>query len=518
MRKKVLGILLLAWVASMIFACGIGRGEGAYAEKVYCVTFEDKIYVPVKGGTTETRKVYVSSYLYNDQNGGDLIKITYDKVVLPYVDMDVSVQNGEVKTANVVLEEDDVTVYPVDLVANEETNNADKAYYFTVESDHCCAFVFSVYYTAGDEDAVCYDSEMLKIKNIDSSCPTFSVEYGLQSGTFCIDLEMNDLVYSCATSGLAGYEVYRTDLSGENHTLYYSKSLSGSRQEDSFEAEQGEYKYYLIVRDAVGNACVEKLIATFEYDELADSYTAAKNTMRNGTWSQTLINRLEEAYSYYLVIKNNINKTATQEEKDTARKNLQDALAFYNEVVAKRVNGDMGYTVQAINDEYFETPASFLNVEKALAFVPYGDDMTVSVSVAKFSYVEKKYGEALTQSGLSKADDVYVLTVLSSMTGVADCRERFSAPLQMQFSVGDYLEISAVQITDEGMTVCSVKEFNDGRVVVYLPYSYGKVEVFVRVDRVELRYLYFLFLLVPVGGGLACIFVLRKKKKEIKNG
>ena len=273
----------------------------AYAGSRWQLTYDDSPTKFVAEGQEVTRTVYVDESLYPD-----LVRITYD--VVSSTSSDIIYQalrptNGAVaieEGGTLTLEKNNVLVDKSDLV---RTGTGKKAYAFTVKSDHCCAFIFTVYRDTGDEeDVATYDSSVLYLDNVDSRPPTFTYELNpfLNSVTCTFD----DRSSVCASSGTKSYTVYKKDMdTGVKTEFLTSSDINRNTASFTIDSGSGHYNYYVTATDYVGNTSEEILILQYDVDELIRSADNAFKTIASApdSWSEAFKTKLTNAYNEYTV-------------------------------------------------------------------------------------------------------------------------------------------------------------------------------------------------------------------------
>ena len=480
------------------------------------LTFDETTFRYTKEGETVERRVYVDESLYTD-----LIRITYNVVSTETSD----VMRGQIKTSNGVAVNEGVVWERKNVVVAKESlqtwTTGKKAYCFTVSADHCCAFIFTVYYDKGEgeEDEAYYDSPILYLTTVDNVAPKVTIDdYNVFMNT--VTVKFDDSSDNCASSGTKSYTVYQDNTqTGERKTYLTSDKITSKKA--TITLESGKYNYYVSAKDAVGNESEEVLVARYDVDELIRSADNAVMTIESAPddWSETFKDRLNKAYGEYVVVANAEPGTVSDEEKEEKEEALTAVLDEYRRFVGYKINGKENVSLKIIGKDYFKEGPTVLNMSEGCAFIKYGEDGAVTLSVEKHSYSSEK-ADILSASQGEGADDLYLITVQTVTTEKMDCREDFSTPLKVSLSVGEYLSVSAVQVVEENGNVvyvpCPVTEYTNGTLVLNVSKTYGTVYLFVREGEKKTYWLYLLFLLLPVSVGVASIIIL-KKKKGVKN-
>lgn len=485
----------------------------------YDLTFDETAFKYTKGGETVERRVYVDESLYPY-----LIRISYDVVSAETKD----VMMGQLKTENgKAVPGEGITVEKQNVLVAKESltswTSGKKAYYFTVSADHCCAFVFTVYYDKGEgeEEGKHYCSTNLYLTSVDSVAPKTVLEsYNVFMNT--VTVRFDDPGDVCASSGAKTYVVYRYDTQKKVKETFFTSDKITSKKA-TIELEPGKYDYYVAATDSVGNVGKETLVAKYDVDELIRSADNAVKTIESAKdeWSEVFIDKLEKAYGEYVVAANAEEGTVSDEEFTQKSDALKSVLDEYERFLAYKLHGKDNVTLRISGKDYLKEGPTILNLADGCDFIKYGEDGSLSVSVEKHGYTKDK-GEALSESGMKAADDVYYFTVQTSTTGQLDRKIDFSVPLKVSLSVGEYKEIGAVQVVEEdGKTVyapCPVTEYTNGKVVLNVEKTYGTVYLFVQSkEKNDLKWLYLLFLLLPISVGTASLIIIKRRKRSVNN-
>ena len=520
MSRRAIKIgLMAALVFLIITVAALQIKTPAYAGSRLQLTYDDAPTRFVAEGQEVTRTVYVDESLYPD-----LVRITYDVVSSTSNDImyqtlrptkgAVTIEEGGTLT----LERNDVLVDKSDLV---RSGSGKKAYSFTVKNDHCCAFIFTVYRDTGDdEDVATYDSEVLYLDNVDSRPPTFTYELNpfLNSVTCTFD----DRSSVCASSGTKSFTVYKTNMdTGVKTEFLTSSDINRNTASFTIDSGSGHYNYYVTATDYVGNTSEEILILRYDVDELIRSADNAFNTIATSpeSWSDGFKNKLTDAYNEYTVYRNG---EATDEQMQAAAEKLSAVLTEYRGYINDKLNDRKNVTLEKDNTGILSSELTVKNLYKACGFVKFGETGTVVIGVYKADR-EKEDDVSNFEPCDMKITDVYAFTVRVFATEQGNVNEKFSVPLELALSVGEYNQIAAVQVvTKDGKTSpapCHIKEYTNGNLVLEVENTSGTVYLYVSAEqKKDNKLLYLLFLLViPVASGATCLVIYHKRKKAKEN-
>ncbi len=523
MSKKVYKLILpiLLFLSALALSSSYKEEVACAADFVgssrYELTYEDNMNYPyVKGGEKDKRTVYVSKELYNY-----LDYITYDVVTSESTDiMYERISTSKGKAVN-----PGVTVARYGVVAKDDLkpfSSSDKrAYCFTVESDCCCAFIFTVYYTIseGDEQEVNYGSPVLYLKTVDSLAPTVTVK-SYNRFLYTVTCSFNDTYDNCAASGTKSYTVYQADTTSGNKKVFLS-SDKVYKNTATFTLTSGMYNYYVTATDAVGNESKETLIATFDVDELLSEADSAIRTVNSSPddWSTNFKSRLNNAASDYEIALKGYNGTVAEEDMERYTNTLKQVLKEYNGFIADKLHNRSLVDLTIINGDYLESAPAVLNLDKACAFVKYGEKGTISISIGKYDSAKGKE-TALEKSNIKSADEVYAFSMQVFTTEQSVYRGEFTVPMRFEVAVGSYEEVAAVQLSQgengEEYIPCNVTEYTNGKVVLNVRNADGTVYLFVKKKTINLKWLYLLFLLIPIGAAIAVPLIIKNRRKRSK--
>lgn len=478
----------------------------------YDLTFDETSFRYTKEGVTVERRVYVDEYLYEylDKITYNVVSTTTGSIMMEQLSSSAGVATGK----DITVERENVTVYKEDLIPWTTGKNA---YCFTVTTDHCCAFIFTVYYSKGEGEEVekYYGSDILYVKSIDGKAPVVKIDsYNIYMNT--VTCLFDDTSLYCAGSGVKSFTVYQLNTQTGEKTEYYS-SDSISSKKASFTLKSGKYKYYVSATDAVGNVSEETLVAIYDVDGLGHLAEAAAMTIESAPddWSEGFKTKLQNAYSEYQIVMGDQNGEYTDEQKEEKAEALTLVLNEYNGYVGQKLNGRSNVEVRLSGQDYFSDGLTITNLTEACAFVKYGEEGIVTLSVAKYDFAEDKK-EILTKSGGAEATETYQFTVQTSTSERLRCEGEFSVPLKVAFTVDGYSSISAVQVieSEEGKEyiTCPITEYTDGKIVLNVKNANGTVYFFVQKEQKKSYWLYLLFLIIPVTVGTACFIIIMKRK------
>ncbi len=505
MKKKICTLLLALLFAALFFVSATDKT--AYAEAgQYQLTY-DKEGGFVTAETGERRVIYLTETLQDR-----LVYISYDRFITPYAGQTVSVREGKVTSSGATVVEDDVRIYPDSVQKNEGKTGKNAYYYVLPKVSSCCGYVFTVCYLNADKEPTFdYASDVLYVTKIDDFVPTIEVtDYYPSAGQYKEIFTLSDYSEKSAVSGLSGYVVYQTDLYGQNKKVYAEETFSVGKDKRSnvpVRLDMGKYNYYMVLTDNVGNATSETLIATFDTDALTQKAWSYLEIMNNTKemWSDVFVYEMGVAYTAYYNAIHEINGEESEESVAEKTQRLTELVEKYDEITLKRKQGEILCDVQVQNGDYLASALTVENTAKAMAFVRYGDEASLRIGIGRYDNGKR-----------------YVFSPSVSTTSDVNVEGDFSEPLALRFSIGEYKKVSAVQkIVDGGEEkelACTIKEYADGTIVLFVPKASG--DVVLTVERgADLRWLYLLFLTVPVGGGIAVVILYKKGKiRPIKKG
>ncbi len=406
-KSKLRFGLCAAFILFIVLLAAVPGGTTALAgDSLWQLTYDDGAIGYVKEGTEVKRTVYVNDNLYPD-----LSYITYDVVTSTSSEImyrTLQKSEGGVTGDNLTTEKNDVLVRKKDLKSTGLAGK--KAYSFDVKYDRCCAFIFTVYYDTGEEtDVPNYDSEILYLDNVDGQAPAVTIKE-VNPFLKSVTCTFSDVSSVCASSGVKSYTVYKKDMdTGIKTEIYTSKDGEINRNTASFTipSDPGHYNYYVTATDYVGNTSAEKLVATYDVDELVRSTDNALNTIETSpeSWSDGFKNRLNNAYSEYKIKKDDLNGTVSEEEKKAAADALTAVLDEYKGYVADKLDGRRNVEFSTDNAETLSSGLNVDNLYKACAFVKFGEKGIVLTGVYKSDYSDARKTE-LEQSGLKTATSI----------------------------------------------------------------------------------------------------------------
>ncbi len=519
--KKSLCLLCFILLFPILLALSTGVRSIALAEGTsrYELTYEEPLVTKyVREGEVVTRKVYVNTYLYTN-----LVRITYDVVSSTSGEImykRLSPQNGKVSGENLTIEKENVIVTRGQLKSNNSGTKDEEAYYFEVSADHCCAFIFSVCYSTGaeSEETISYNSKVLYFDTIDGQSPTITVK-DINVFMYQVTCSFSDKSDICAASGVKSYIVYREDTTTHEKTTYYSSDKI-NRNSATFTFESGKYNYYVVATDAVGNVSEEKLVATFDVDQLIGSADAAIMTISSSPsdWSDTFVSKLEKAYSDYQIAANEMNGEVTEAELLRKSNALSSVLSEYYGYINDRLSGRINVTPKITNGDYLKETPTITNLARACDFVKYGEECILTIAIGQYTSTVQE--EAMRFCEIEDVNKTYSFSIQCYTSDQMVYEDDFTIPLKLAFSIGQYEEIAAVQIIEQDgekvFVPCNINQYTQGSIVLNVQKTYGDVYLFVREkEKSKLWYLLFL-LIVPISCGTSSLIIIHKRKKAAK--
>jgi len=456
-----------------------------------------------------------------------LIRVTYETVKLGTVADSVTVnEKNEITLISGQLKEEGVKTVTKSEVKKKE--NSEK-YYFTVHAQYNCAFVFTVYaYNSENEETAYYGdsygtdgsgrTNILYCKIIDNSAPVAYAEFDcFDSGkwVFNVTVRGNRLSdVSSADSGLSAFTV-RKKVNGTVTDIEEVKNIGSSSYVYILKVGSEKAVYFVDIEDNVGNLGRNTLT---EFNGTTDpdieaAVTNAQNRLKTekyADFSPDISDRLKKAYdAYYVALQNG----EDNKKKEKLRQSCLDILGEINRYENLKAQGLADLTVKNYNKDYFGGAIKALN--SACLPVKYGEGAVLTVAVTKLTIGEAD-GGAVKAAGIKKAESTYAVTLETEVgnTVLAEkCSEKLRLSIPKELSVNSV----AVQKVEGDETIyeqCGVTVAN-GYTEISVDYPSGTVYLFVgTTNNDNLKYLAFLAIL-PIGGIIAFIAVLVKKRREV---
>ena len=547
-RKKCLAIVIA--VAIMLFA-GLSAvtvidGDVAFAEGDYALYYGednagDASYITVKSDGTDGRLLYggedsayekyqKESYtrrIYVKTTAKDEIsKITYDRIELDGVFnySEIKVVNGEFVGKTPL--DDDVVVNMEDL-KETDSDSESKHWYFEVKTDRICGWAFTVYYKIpGESDQKYYGNAPMYCTKVDNKKPDIILAGKEYNNKVKYTYRFSEAKEGTAISGISRIIVYKKKSGSDDYDIYYERKGNGLASDVcEFELERERAEYFLEVVDIVGNTTGKVKIAEFTtevYDAAFESnLQIALDDLAEGKYSETLYNGFLDAYFKYITVTRD--EMANADEKTNAKNAMRKVYDNYREAKSNAESGVVNAEIEIINGEYmkgFKTE----NSSAALGFLPYGEEPTLTLTLARFDYASVKDAkkEALSKTELKEADTVYCITINLTKSNGVRASGKFSVPLTFKFEMDTDKDISATQVVYNTYGTptyydCTVVRYADGTIAVSAPQASGVVNIFIDEGK-DNKNLYWLFSLtaIPVFIGVLLLVITFRKIKKIK--
>lgn len=464
----------------------------------YIVTVTDNAFSPIQ-------KIIYSAYQVS-MNTEDIQRDDDDKIINAFAK---DKQGNELNGVELMPGED--------IVFSESYNpQGYRTGTFEVTAYEWSAYLFTVEYKNGEE-TLTETGDFLYCTSIDSSKPYISLlgsptfqdngyyfEYMVRANEYGADRSAN--------SGLSSVRTYRI-IDGEEETIKeYTKFNNELTFYGGLLTTKGEY--FIEAIDAVGNRHAGKVIKIDKDLSKVITINAAEDYLRNETdYAPELIENLSEKYIAWQLL--DLDTSAEQSAVTAAHNALMGALNSCSE--AKK-----NFVIRAINTEYVGS----LNVENfnavSLPQILKGESVTMNISLAMFDTAEVDKTEILRLAQLPDADRVLALNIYLTSDLKEIAFTEFAEPVKIILPLSRYKDIAAVAVSKQnGQTVYTKLRLDNGDdwVSVYLPYSHADINLIIDDGKTgfDLRWLYMLFLLLPIGGGIT-VFLMRKKifKKKDK--
>lgn len=467
----------------------------------YIVTVTDNTFSPIQ-------KIVYSAYQVS-MNTEDIQRDDDDKITNPFAK---DKQGNELNNVE-LLPEEDITF------SESYDQQGYRTGTFEVTAYEWSAYLFSVEYKNGEE-TLTETGDFLYCTNIDSSKPYISLlgSPAFQDNGYYFEYMVRANEYGAdrsANSGLSSVRTYRL-IDGVQETIKeYTKFNNELTFYGGLLTTKGEY--FIEAIDAVGNRQAGKVIKIDKDLSKVITINAAEDYLRKETeYAPDLIEALRQKYVAWQLL--DLDTSAAQDAVTAAYNALMGTLNACSE--AKK-----NFFIRAINTEYVGsiTVENFNPV--SLPSVVKGESVTMNISLAMFDTAEVDKSEILRLAQLPEADRVLALSIyLSSDLKEMDFTE-YAAPVKITVPLSRYRDIAAIAVSKQnGQTVYTKLRLDKGDdwVSVYLPYSDADINLIIddRKTGFDLRWLYMLFLLVPISGAMLFLFrkrIFKKRKKVPEN-
>lgn len=390
---------------------------------------------------------------------------------------------------------------------------------FEVTAHEWSAYQFIVQWNNGDE-SIEEESVFLYCTNIDNSAPHIALVDNTpiyQDGGYLFDFFVRANKFNSdrsANSGLSKVTVYR-DINGTKETIKTHTSFTNSLIfYGDVLAIKGEY--FVEAIDGVGNKTTVRVIK-IDYD-LADIpiiFDAERVLENKGNYKKELVDNLEYYYIKWQLL--NYDENVTEAQLKAARDLASEALIQC--ITAERV-----FKVRVINNFYFDEVTVEGFDEKAYAHSVLGEVITMNISFAEYNLNNKDFSQMLLAGDMSKADRIFAL----NLELASDIKELtlsdFSSPIKITIPLSKYKNISAVaEDVVNGKTVYNKLRIDKGEgwITLHVPSANTTLNLIVNQSGAadSLKFLYLLFLLIPITGGILLLVfrdkIFKKKKPAI---
>lgn len=395
--------------------------------------------------------------------------------------------------------------------------------YFEVTAYEWCAFVFTVYYNGTNGEAAAYGSEIIYCVNIDSSAPeAYYTGWVYRDGGYVFSVVVHGNTTSdvnTANSGLKAFTVLKY-ANGAYTQLDEVTNIGNTFYNYQLTADKGKAAYYLDIIDNAGNGSRVLIVEFTETSYNADFESAVENTLANlksnsfyADFSDGLYNSLSEAYySYYLLIQD---VSASESDIKEAQNACYDIMKYIALLKEMKNEGKKETVVVNLNTEYLGGDITLGNAGYAFGSQKYGEVAYYTLSVAQYDLSRVDRKEAMAFLGISGADTLYTLS-LSLALGTVSVETAFDEALEVILPV-EFKDVAAVQTVTLADGTTERYELNvvygNGSTVIFLPYTYGTVDIFVG-EKVGFNLLW-LILIVPLSVAavaLAVVFAVKRVK------
>jgi hypothetical protein len=459
----------------------------------YVVTITESAFAPL-------RKVYYSAYQVS-MSTGDINK-----------DEEGNITNAFAKNK----QGEDLNAVEIPLSAITYSGNGSydahgqRTGTFEVTAYEWAAYLFSVDYEVDGEIST-DEGEFLYCTTIDNSKPHIELlgSPSFQDNGYYFEYMVRANEYGAhrsANSGFSSIKTYRILEGSEEPEILseHTKFTNNLTFYGGILATKGEY--FIEAVDGVGNRHTGKVIKIDKDLNKLITINAAEEYFRNeADYAPALISSLRQKYVAWQLL----------ELEDNIAESV--ITAAYNEVMAALnacSEAKRTFEVRAINTEYVDS----FTVEgfdvTSLPFVVKGESAAMNISLAMFDTAEVDKSEVLRLADLPNANRVLAMSIYLTSNLKEIPFTEYETPIKITMSISDYENIAAVAVTQQGgQTVYTKLRLDKGSdwVSVYVPYSDAVINLIIDEGKAsfDLRWLYMLFLLIPISG--AIVFVFRKK-------
>lgn len=524
LKKIVLGVIVLLMTALLVTAAALSL-NALSPEKAFAVNYRvsgrstEKSYV--SGENDVVFNVFVNKTLYEETA---FLEISYQRVKLNSVADrgNVTTSNGKAVSSEYEVLEEDVIVHKSDLIRNENVYNEAEYYYFEVKTKVNCAWIFTIRYKSYEEDdlQVEYGSDVLYCVQVDNKAPTLTVSSkALVSNEYHYYLYVTDSDNRSAVSGIKRVAVYKQGINDEEPVLFLERDgKKQTRWSEEVFLKLGKVTYTYEISDVVGNL-TKGTLAVFtdeSYDKDTEMLASeALEYMKTHSFDATIKGELEDANAKYMLVTRDDKET--EENKQKALSALRNALTKYNVARNKYESGNADISVEIIDVDNVGVTVS--GEQQAFAFLPIGDESTISVTASKSKYASAlKLENELEQAGLKEASEVYSFVVKTTSKNEYTVRQELPKPLKLRLTVGEYEKVGAVMKTYnvDGQAEyypCLAVAYADGTIGVEATYSAGTIYLFTETKENKPYWLFSLAAVPLVVGGVMFLWANKKMKK-----
>lgn len=514
-------------IAAVALSAALSLAQTAYAETIsYKLSFTQ----PTDFFTRETGytlQVEVPDALYDAYE----LKITYQRVELnePALDkVESYVADGAITTDKFVILDEKGTI----AAEKGDIKTSGSKKYFEVTTKENCAYIFTIERkdSATDEEIKTGETQIIYFRKIDYAAPTFAKTNTVWQAT---GMKASFIVYDdketqSAMSGIRTVKIYEN---GEEEPVFEKEYSSEGRASSGYLSHTCEYnkRYYIEMTDFAGNTSGKREFAYFEndvYNAVAEADAEnAINDLGGGKYTNIIMTTVTRAYAEYLVVTRD--ETKTEEEKQAALNDLNEAIALYNAAKKLYDNGNgskITLDIEVVNGESAQG-LTIVGAEAGLSFLKIGDNAKITLSAANYTKTEFTRNETLLKEAdddMKSADEAYVIAIKTVSDEEGEIRKEFASAPEIRFMVGETEKIAAVQTVytvTGGVKYyrCVVVKHVDGTVSVATPHTGGTVTVFVVREHNDLYWLFSLTAIPLVVGAAMLIYAFRKMKKVKEN-
>ena len=418
------------------------------------------------------------------------------------------------------------TVYKADLIAYDNPT-PNRSWYFEFTAYEWCAFVFTVYHNSGGAEYASYGSETLYVYSIDDSYPEAEIQSWIyDSGKYVFDVVVRSNHRGdvrTANSPLKGFTVKRrTVTSGGQErweTIEEVNNLSTTQYNYRLVTTNSKAEYYFDIIDSVGNGIAQRVVEFRElsydsdFESAVENYIDAIDAGRYDDFSDAVKESLKKAYyEYYLLIQDS---ESTDTDIQNAMQVCRDAMRRIRDLSDMKKKGAKEITVRTINSEYFGGDVVVTNHITAFTRQKYGEAAAYTIGVAYFTPNIVNRDNEMNFLKINSAEGIYTLNVGMTLDG-AEVREKYDLPLGLQVPQG-FDNVVAVQTVtdDEGVNhyyECEIL-YGNGYTIVYAPYSYGTVNLFIN-GKNSLLWLWSLSAIPVIAAVILTVVAVKRKKNK----